>query len=177
METDKRIFYLLAFIFSLIGGILVLATSFTCMYAYYTICMFIGSEYMGAYDSIVIVMGIFLLLSGIISLGLMLKPDLENKNILRLDILLSLLALVLVIVGIIISAIEYEDTEWSPEAGFYGGFFGSIISMLCIFMAYREQGILKTPKTSPSGPGIICKNCGAPQKQPTKFCQNCGAAL
>ena len=101
MEVDKRILYLLAFIFSLVGGIVALTTDFTCMYAYYTICMFVDSEYMEAYNGLVIVMGIILLVGGAFSFILILKPELEDINIIRINFTISL------VVGVVVPRFNF----------------------------------------------------------------------
>ena len=78
--AEIKIFTFLAFIFSLIGGILILVDDFSCTWVGVTICIFVNSDYMSAYNGFIISMGVFFLVSAILSLGLSLKPELINKN-------------------------------------------------------------------------------------------------
>ena len=145
-RDNEQIFYLGAFIFSLVGGILLLATPF---------CGFNGSNYylgvyiwgeIGAttegYGAIFILMAIMLIISAIIALIAIWDSDkIPFERYKVICFLLTLAVFIMSIIGLIIFGVEMEELEywWWPDAGFFGGAIGGLIATLFFYMVYRES--------------------------------------
>ena len=146
MSSDDRVFYLGAVITSLTGAILLFATDF---------CGFNGSNYylgvyiwggIGAstegYGAIFIIMGIMLIFTFLVALISLGAPDLlPSDNFVKLSFLFSFIVFLLSIIGLIVFGAIAEDEGWWwwPDAGFYGGAIGGLLSTLFFYMAYREM--------------------------------------
>lgn len=147
-RDNEQIFYLGAFIFSLVGGILLLATPF---------CGFDGSNYylgvwiwgnIGAatetYGGIFILMAVMLIIAAIMALLAIILLGQQGLPFERYELLCFLLTFavfIMSIIGLIIFGVVADDYDWWwwPDAGFYGGAIGGLIAALFFYLAFRES--------------------------------------
>ncbi len=139
--TQEKIYLVIAFVFSLIGSILVLVADFAYgyRYGYYVESWFWINSGTAIYGAIVILMGILLLTSSIISILGFVKPEIIPKIVVLIGMILALVVVIISALGIGVIAIEFGDYDWGPEAGFYGAIIGGILTALFLFLAWREK--------------------------------------
>ena len=134
---------ILGFLFSLVAAILLLVTEFGGWYGYYA---WYGGSYeewgsihvgVEIFGPIIILIAFLYLLSALVSIMGVLKPDKITKGIVTLAPLLSLIAFILVLVGGLAFAIVMSGTDnwWWFGAGFYGGAIGGLLSTIFLIFA------------------------------------------
>ncbi|MFX1376093.1 MAG: zinc ribbon domain-containing protein [Promethearchaeota archaeon] len=193
LKTNRlRITYLLAFIFSLTGAILLLSTDFLEWYDYPGIYGWISID-SDIYGPIITMGAIFLLISTFIGVVGTYNPDFVRKQTLFVGEFWATLVFIMIIIGILIAAGDLADvTSWNPNAGFYGGIIGSLLTMIFFGMAilFTRQGSFQVSKQvviqKSKGSGRItpvrtvqkvsyCHNCG--KEVSGKFCTHCGTEM
>jgi hypothetical protein len=145
-RDNEQIFYLGALIFSVVGAILLFATPFAGFNGsnYYLgvyIWGGIGANTTG-YGAIFILMGVMLLVCFIIALVALWDADkIPFERYRELCFLLTFAVFIMSIIGLIAFGVEMDNMDywWWPDAGFYGGAIGGLISALFFFMVYRES--------------------------------------
>ena len=181
-----RIVYLLAFIFSLTGAILLFAEDFLEWYEYHPFpqpdeygWIHIDSE---IYGPIIIMVAIFLLFCTFISTVGLYNPKFVNKYTLNVN---DSKSVEFPIIGIMIAAGDLEEkSSWNPDAGFYGAILGGLLTMIFFSTAFwltKKGGI---QETSISRPKVLvktalkakyCHKCG--KEVSGKFCTYCGTEM
>ncbi len=137
IEKDQIFFiYVIALIFSALGAILLLTTPFVwSSYGYY------AGEYYGTvyydeaigvwtpvYGGLIGFVAFLLIICTIIAILEIMKPEITPDYLLLLGIVISFFAFILVIGGVGVAlALGASD----PDAGFYGGLLGSLVTGLC----------------------------------------------
>jgi len=117
---NLQIFFVGSLIVSLIGAVLLLATDFINGWKY------IGYPSTASFRTLVALVTLY-------------KQELVKKEYIRYTMVLSLIVFIICIVGIIYVAIEFEDYYWEPDAGFYGGIIGSLLTTIFLSLAWREM--------------------------------------
>lgn len=166
IELDKdqilRLCLLVAFILSLVGAILLLATPFAG-WSYYSSYQYMQTNYATGstyyyfntssdagvitlvtmpYGLIVLMIALFLIFSAAIALVAFQFPDkLPDTEWVRYASYLSLIALILATIGGIAFAAVMAGTDnyWWFEAGFYGGMISSLVSALLLYYYYLQS--------------------------------------
>ena len=139
---NTQIFYVGALIVSLIGAVLLFVTDFANGWKYIgypstaSFRIFANETVSGI---LVILMGVLLLICTLVILVALYKPELVKKEFVRYTMVLSLIVFLICIIGLIYVAIEFEDYYWDPDAGFYGGIIGSLLTTIFLFLAWREM--------------------------------------
>ena len=190
-KNQLRIAYLLVFIFSLTGAILLLATDFLDWYDY-PLYGWISVD-SDIYGPLIAMGAIFLLICSFIGIVGIYNPSFVNKQTLFFGVFMSTLVFLMIIIGILIAAGDLSDADsWDPDAGFYGGIIGSLLTMIFFGMAllFTKQGSFQGPKqvsiqeskvTKPTTPGrtvqkvSYCHNCG--KEVSGEFCTHCGTEM
>ena len=196
-KNRLRIVFLLAFIFSLVGAILLLATDFLTWYDYNPYP--IPDEYgwintdSDVYGPIIIMAALFLLICTFISIVGIYNPRFVNKPTLLLGDLLSIIVFLMTIMGIMIAAGDLgEKSSWNPDAGFYGAILGGLLILIFFSVAilFMKQGSIQESKQVSIQESkvsrritpvktvqkvIYCHNCG--KEVSGEFCTYCGTEL
>ena len=139
---NLQIFFVGSLIVSLIGAVLLLATDFINGWKYIgypstaSFRIFANETTTGI---LIIMMGVLLIICTLVALVALYKQELVKKEFIRYTMVLSLIVFILCVVGIIYVAIEFEDYYWEPDAGFYGGIIGSLLTTIFLSLAWREM--------------------------------------
>ncbi len=192
IRTRLRIIYLLSFIFSLVGAILLFAEDFL---EWYTDNPFPELDEYGyihlddeVYGGLILMLALFLIVCMIISILGIYNPKFMNIGILALGEIFAIIVFLMAIIGIAIAAGDLEDkSSWNPDAGFYGALLGGLLT--CIFFSISIWGSIKIKKHKPiqkvaperiAPKGVVsemsyCTYCGKPVSG--LFCTYCGSDL
>jgi hypothetical protein len=138
-------YYIGALIFSLIGGILLLAMDFAGWYVYnyyagYQAWYFIGLNELPT-GLIFIIPALFLFYCTWISLKALQNTNIPpNKNSIRLGFFLSLVVFLLALIGGIIFILTLEDvSDWWFDGGFYGGLIGGLFTSIFLYFILKKS--------------------------------------
>ena len=161
-----RKIFALSFLFSLAGAVMLMAFDFA---GWYNHTQYVESwSYIGFYEAtpvimfLIILVVFFLFYNMIISLkGLQADPYTPTPKALKLGMVFAFLAFLMVLIGFIVFEIEMRDdppTNWWMGEGFYGGLFGSLLTFILQYMAYRDlrhlyQSEYYQPPPPPPPPG------------------------
>lgn len=145
MTNNQNLSYFIgALIFSLIGGILLLAMDFAGWYAYnyyagVRIWSYIGLNELPS-GLIFLIPAIFLFYCTYLSLKALQNTDKPpNKKTIRLGFLLSLIVFLLALFGGIIFILTLEDvTDWWFDGAFYGGLFGGLFTSVFLYFVLKN---------------------------------------
>jgi len=191
-ENRLRIAYLLAFVFSLAGSILLFVTDFLVWYNYPGVYGWINID-SDVYGPIITMAALFLLICTFISIVGIYNPKFLNKSTILLGDLFSIIVFLMTVMGIIIAAGDLDIyTSWNPDAGFYGAIIGSLLTMIFFSVAFSftRQGSIQGSKQvsfqeskvsrriTPVGTVqkvTYCHNCG--KEVSGEFCTSCGTEL
>lgn len=176
-ENRLRIVFLLAFIFSLTGAILLFATDFLEWYNYPGIYGWINVD-SDVYGPIIIMAGLFLLICTFISIPGIYNPSFVKKPTLLLGLLLSIIVFLMTIMGIIIAAGDLgEYTSWNPAAGFYGAIIGGLLTMIFFGAAFsftKQGSFQESKKVSIQESKVSGRITPVRTVQKVSYCHNCG---
>jgi len=146
MANNQNLSYFIgALIFSLIGGILLLAMDFAGWYAYNYYAGVRSWGYIGLNELpsglIFIVPAIFLFYCTWMSLKALQNTNkLPNKSSIRLGFLLSLVVFLLALIGGIIFLLTLEDvSDWWFDGAFYGGLFGGLFTSIFMYFILKNM--------------------------------------
>jgi len=137
-------YYIGTLIFSLIGGILLLAMDFAGWYAYNYYAGVRSWGYIGLNELpgglIFIIPAIFLFYCTWISLKALQNTNIiPNKNSIRLGFFLSLFVFILALIGGIIFILTLEDvTDWWLDGAFYGGILGGLFTSIFFYFILKN---------------------------------------
>jgi len=137
-------YYVVSLVFSLIGGILLLATDFAGWYAYnyyagVRIWSYIGFNELPS-GLVFLIPAIFLFYCTFISLKALQNTNrTPNKKSIRIGFFLSFFVFILALIGGIIFILTLEDvTDWWFDAAFYGGLFGGLLTSVFLYFALKN---------------------------------------
>jgi len=146
MANNQNLSYFIgALIFSLIGGILLLAMDFAGWYAYNYYAGVRSWGYIGLNELpsglIFIVPAIFLFYCTWMSLKALQNTNkLPNKSSIRLGFLLSLVVFLLALIVGIIFLLTLEDvSDWWFDGAFYGGLFGGLFTSIFMYFILKNM--------------------------------------
>lgn len=147
MSNNQNLsFYVGSLIFSLIGGILLLATDFAGWYAYnyyagVRIWSYVGFNELPS-GLIFLIPAIFLFYCSYISLlALRNTGKTPSKNSIRLGTILSLVVFLLALIGGIIFILTLGDvTDWWFDGAFYGGLLGGLFTSIFLYFVLKNIG-------------------------------------
>ena len=146
LTQQRNNYFIVGFIFSLIGALLLLFGGFGWWYNHYysgvTEHGWVGVSLDQPLSSIIIIFVALCMLYGsyIAFLGFQnkIEPNLMEKNILR-ALIASAVALGIVIVGAIIFVLSVIDADqWDFDPGFYGGLIGSAVELLMFYLIQKS---------------------------------------
>ena len=136
-----QIFYVGSLIVSLVGAVLLLTTDFANGWRYTSYPSYVRFWIEASATltgGLIIFMAISLIICALVVLVALYKQELITKMHVQGTMALSLIVFIICIVGIIIVAVEYDDYWWGPDAGFYGGIIGSLLTTIFLSLAWRE---------------------------------------
>jgi len=196
-KNRLRIGFLLAFIFSLVGGIFLFAFNFLEYYkrtstwdawlGYYVVEYTYGKADIstGIYGPLIALSGIFLFIATFISLVGMYNPQFVNKKTFALGSFNGIFVFLLTAIGMGIASSELSDqSDWWPELGFYGGIIGGLITFIFFGLVYWGSKKMSAQEYAPSKSitpekvapeGVHCHKCG--KEVSGQFCTYCGAKI
>ena len=204
-KNRLKIVFLLAFIFSLVGAILLLAFNFAEYYDTYVYWDSGLNSYVyeytygevsistDIYGPLIALSGTFLLITTFISLVGMYNPKFVNNKTIALGLILAFIVFLLAAIGTVIASSELGDySDWWVEAGFYGGLLGGIFTFIFFglnflfmkrgsFQEPKQVSVLKSKVSSRVAPVktvqkvSYCHNCG--KEVSGEFCTYCGTEL
>ena len=145
-NNQNQSYYIGAFIFSLIGGVLLLAMDFAGWYAYnyyagVRIWRYIGFNELPS-GLLFLIPAIFLFYCTWISFQALKNPDKPpSKNSLRQGFLLSLVVFLLALIGGITFILTLGDvSDWWFDGAFYGGLLGGLLTSVFLYYAMKNIG-------------------------------------
>ena len=145
-SNQNHSYYIGAFIFSLIGGVLLLVMDFAGWYAYnyyagVRIWSYIGFNELPS-GLLFLIPAIFLFYCTWISFQALKNPNkTPTKNSLRLGFLLSLVVFLLALIGGIIFILTLGDvSDWWFDGAFYGGLLGGLLTSVFLYNAMKNIG-------------------------------------
>jgi len=147
MANNQNLSYFIgALIFSLIGGILLLAMDFAGWYAYNYYAGVRSWGFIGFYELpsglIFLIPAIFLFYCTWISLKSIQnsKKNLNKKSI-RMGFFLSLAVFFLALIGGIIFILTLENvSDWWFDGAFYGGLLGGLFTSIFLYLTLKNIG-------------------------------------
>jgi len=176
-ENRLRIVYLLAFIFSLTGSILLFVTDFLEWYNYPGVYGWINID-SDVYGPIITMAALFLLICTFISIVGIYNPRFVNKPTLLLGDLFSIIVFLMTVIGIVIAAGDLDVyTSWNPDAGFYGAIIGSLLTMIFFGVAFsvtRQGSIQGSKQVSIQESKVSRRITPVKTVQNLSYCHNCG---
>jgi len=147
VEMDIKIYFLGAFIISVIGGILMLTTEFGGWYG----VTYLGygsylyewgsiSAFSGPGGALLILMAIFLFYCSVISVLGLIDPDkIPNKLFILVGVFLSILVFIITLIsGAIFVIAVWDAAEWWFGAAFYAGIISGILTPIFLFLAWKN---------------------------------------
>ncbi len=144
-ENRKLMFFMGAFITSIIGGILLLVTPFGEFDAsnYYLGVYIYGGigAFSGVYGISILISAILLLYCSVMAVLVMRFPErIPDEKYIKLGFLFSLTSFILSIIGGIAFAaiLTWEDAWWWFDAGFYGGIIGGLLTTIFYYFGIKE---------------------------------------
>lgn len=201
LKNGLRIGFLLPFIFSLVGAILLFGFNFLEYYtrtstwngSYYVVTYTYGEADVstGTYGPAIAISGVFLVISTLTSLVGVVNPRFVNKYLHAVVIFFSFLTFLIVAIGTgIANSLLSEVTDWWPEAGFYGGLVGGLLTFIFLGLLFwgnrklRARGEITPKSVTPARvpekiseivipKTVFCHKCG--KEVPGQFCTYCGA--
>jgi len=138
--------YVGSLITSVVGAILLIFEDFAGWYNYGYYVESWG--YVGLYAEtpltafVIILVAASLFYCSFISLQGLRTPSKVSKQKVKLGLILSIFALVIVLLGataFIVTILEDEPSDWWFDAGFYGGFLGSALTATLFFFQYKSM--------------------------------------
>ena len=138
-------YYIGALIFSLIGGILLLAMDFAGWYAYNYYAGVRSWGYIGLNELpsglIFIIPAFFLFYCTWISLKALQNTNkVPNKSSIKLGFLLSLVVFILALIGGIVFILTLEDvSDWWFDGAFYGGLLGGLFTSIFMYFILKNM--------------------------------------
>jgi len=143
----KPALYLGAFLISLVGGILFLATEFGWWYEGYSwgYDFALYGEFVPWYGKIIlVVLGLIYLFVAFVSLQKLypfLKIDREQEETLEKRAFYAAIAVVIltILVAIVFGILAREGTDWGFGTTFYTGLLGGIVTILLLMFARRLE--------------------------------------
>jgi hypothetical protein len=202
--ADRSPILIMPAIFAIIGGLMLLIGEFGGWYNYSASVRTYGSINAETIAiALILPMALLLFFSAFASLQAY-RSDLRvARKLVLWGIIASMVVFIVVLIGGIVLLVETSDASdnWLSE-GFYGGFFGSLISFIVLAYERKRMGqalgpmapyqppqhygqpalhlpahvAQPVPPPHPQPPAQpTCRNCGAPIEPSTKFCIACGA--
>jgi hypothetical protein len=146
MSNNQNLSYFIgALIFSLIGGILLLAMDFGGWYTYNYYIGLRAWNYIGLNELpgglIFIIPAIFLFYCTWISLKALQNTNIiPNKNSIQLGFFLSLTVFLLALIGAIIFILTLGDvSDWWFDGAFYGGLIGGLFTSVFFYFVLKNM--------------------------------------
>jgi hypothetical protein len=151
-KMDKKqllkISSILAFIFSLVGAILILFTPWSYWWYSYRSGDFrysgsgqvnVGTPGAGAF---IFLAALFLFLCALISLLTLLPGKITSRTPIVISLIFAIMVLVMIVIGVVVTAaiMAADNVYWEFGAGFYGGLAGALLTILfTLIMIYSWE--------------------------------------
>lgn len=202
LKNGLRIGFLLPFIFSLVGAILLFGFNFLEYYTrtstwdawlgYYVVTYTYGAADVstGTFGPAIAISGVFLVIATLTSLVGVANPRFVNKYLHILVIFFSFLTFLIVAIGTgLAGSLLSSVTDWWVETGFYGGLIGGLMTFIFLGLLFwgnrklRAQGEITSRSVTPEkvpkkisekviSKSLFCHKCG--KEVPGQFCTYCG---
>ncbi|MFX0070189.1 MAG: hypothetical protein ACFFAO_03775 [Candidatus Hermodarchaeota archaeon] len=141
MSKEKifKISSILAFLFALIGAILMLFTPWSYWWYSYVSGGFrysgagavtVGTPGAGAF---ILLAAIFLLICAIVSLLAFIPGKITSKTPIIISLIFSIMVLVMIVIGVVVTVaiMAADNLYWEFGAGFYGGISSALLTIVC----------------------------------------------